>query len=252
VATKTSTESAATGMESDTADAENAVQEALRYNPNDLRLHLAALRIAQIDGKPQASDAELQQIVSRPAQTESDRVVQGEAYWSLGKYQEANQIFDQVLANSSRNPQKLLVLGDTLKANGNLEGAKKAYQMANAASPGGNNIKAQRAISRIETAQSEAQKSLRLAKSMNNPFQKRSAIDFYEETLAKDPQQPEARLALAKLYERTSQYDKAARSYEMYLGLVPNMKPSDREHYEHKIAKLREHTQQSTTSSTGQ
>jgi len=248
VATKTSTESAASGSESDLADAETAVQEALRYNPNDLRLHLAALRISQLDGKPEASDAELQQIINRPAQSESDRIVQGEAYWSLGKYPEANQIFDQALANASRNPQKLLVLGDTLKANGDLEGAKKAYQMANTASPGGNNLKASRAINRIDTAQAEAQKSLRLAKSMNNPFQKRSAIDFYEETLSKDPQQPEARLALAKLYERTDQYDKAARSYEMYLALVPNMKPSDREHYEHKIAKLRERAQQPSKS----
>jgi tetratricopeptide (TPR) repeat protein len=209
-------------------------------NPNDLRLHLANLRISQLAGKPGASEAELNQLASMTPRNEAEQMIQGEAFLSLGRYQEADQVFNGLIQRAGNNPDKLLVIGDTLKVNGNLQGARDAYQAALSADP--NNLKAQRGIQRIEKAESESQKTLRTAKALNTWRRtgKESSIDFYEDTLSQNPRQPDARLELSKLYEKTDQYDKAARSYQYYLSLRPDLPEKDRERYEKKIAKLQE------------
>ena len=244
VAQKQATWSQNMGSESDLVSAQQSIQEALRLNPNDLRLHLANLRIAQLSGQPAMSDAELNNIVSIPPRNESEQMIQGEAYLSLGRYQDADRVFGDLIQRNGNNPDKLLTIGDTLKVNGNLAGAQQAYQTVLAADPG--NLKAQRGLQRIEAAQAESQKTLRTAKALNTWRRtgKESSIDFYEDTLSKNPRQPEPRLELSKLYEKTKQYDKAARSYQYYLSLSPDLPEKDREHYQKKIARLQELAQE--------
>lgn len=224
------------GEDGDLVTAERAVQEALRLNPNDMRLHLASLRISRLSGKPAMSEAELSRIIQTPAHSDVDRMIQGEALLALGRYNEADGVFRGLTQQYSHDADKLLVIGDTLKSNGDLERAKDAYKMALGADPG--NLKAERGIQRIEKSQAESEKSLRLANALNNWRQKESSIDFYEETLSKNPRQPEARLTLAKLYEKYKQYDKAIMSYQHYLGLMPDLDERKRQRYEKKIAKL--------------
>lgn len=238
IAQKSASTSQFTGAESDLVMAEQTVQEALRLNPNDLRLHLASLRISQLAGKPAHSEAELQQILAKTAQTDSERMLQGQALLAVGRYDQADQVFRGLMQQHAKNPDQLLIIGDTLKLNGDLERAKEAYRAALSVDPG--NLKADRGIRRIEAAEADSQRSLRLAKALNNWRQRESSIDFYEETLAKNPRQPMARLALAKLYEKYKQYDKAILSYQHYLGLVPNLTEKDRQYYQKKINKLQE------------
>lgn len=232
------------GADSDLVNAEQSIQEALRLNPNDLRLHLASLRISQLAGKPTMSEAELNSLATLVPHNESEQMIQGEAFLSLGRYQEADQLFGSLIQRNAGNPDKLLVIGDTLKVNGDLDGAQKAYQAVLATEP--SNLKAQRGLQRIETAESESQKTLRTAKALNTWRRtgKESSIDFYEETLSKNPRQPEPRLELSKLYERTRQFDKAARSYQYYVALRPDMPEKEREHFMKKIARLQELAQQ--------
>jgi tetratricopeptide (TPR) repeat protein len=228
------------GAESDLVNAEKSIQEALRLNPNDMRLHLANLRISQLAGKPAMSEAELNTLANMTPQSESDQMIKGEAYLSLGRYQEADQVFGDLMHRNSGNPDQLLVIGDTLKTNGDLLRAKDAYRMALAAEPG--NLKAQRGIDRIEKSEAEADKNLRLAKAINGfgRNKKASSIDSYEETLSQNPRQPVARLELSKLYERTKQYSKAAVSYQYYLQLRPDLPEKERQGYVKRIAHLQE------------
>ncbi|HEY9746903.1 MAG TPA: tetratricopeptide repeat protein [Oculatellaceae cyanobacterium] len=240
VAQKQATYSQTVGADSDMLNAEQSIQEALRLNPNDMRLHLANLRIAQLTGKAAISQSELQRIASMQPQNEHEAMMQGEAFLALGRYQEADQVFTQLMQRANGNADKLLMIGDTLKINGDLLRAKDAYRMALAAEPG--NLKAQRGIERIEKAEAESDKTLRLAKALNTwrSTGKDSSIDFYEDALSKNPRQPEARLALAKLYEKTKAYNKAAMSYQFYLGLRPDLTDKERQAYERKIATLQE------------
>lgn len=230
------TSAQALGQDSELVSAEATIEEALRLNPNDLRLHLASIRIGRLTGRPKASWEELERIISRPARSESEEMLRGEAYLALGRYAEADQVFDRLIAHNSRNTGKLLTMADTLRINGDLEKAEDAYHAVLLADPG--NVKARRGLQRVELANASAQKSLRLAESLNNFIQKESAVDFYEESLAKNPKQPEARLALSKLYEKLDFYAKAARSYQFYLGLMPDLSEKKRERYEEKVTKL--------------
>lgn len=243
VAQKQANYSQTVGADSDLMNAEQTIQEAMRLNPNDMRLHLANLRIAQLTGKARTSDAELQKIASMTPQNEHEAMMQGEAFLALGRYQDADQLFTRMMQQSSGDADKLLLIGDTLKVNGDLLRAKDAYRMALGAEP--NNLKAQRGIERIEKAEAESDKTLRLAKALNTwrSNGKDSSIDFYEDTLSKNPRQPDARLAVAKLYEKTKQYTKAANSYQFYLALRPDLTEKEREGYEKKIASLQEKAQ---------
>lgn len=241
VAQKQANWSQTVGADSDIVNAEQSIQEALRMNPNDLRLHLANLRISQLAGKPATSEAELNTMASMTPRNEAEEMIQGEAFLSLGRYQEADQVFTHLMQKVGNDADKLLVIGDTLKVNGDLDRARDAYKMALTAEPG--SLKAQRGIDRIDKAQTESDKTLRLAKALNNWRQKGSSVDYYEETLSQNPRQPVARLELAKLYEKADQYDKAARSYQFYLGLSPNLPEKERQGYQKKIAKLQEKAQ---------
>lgn len=252
VAQRSAVTTQALGQSSDITQAEEAINEALQINPNDMRLHLAALRIAQLSGKPSASQEELERIVNQPTSNDTSEMIKGEAYLSLGRYAEADQVFNGLISRAGNDSTKVLLIGDTLKANGDLDKAQDAYELVLSREP--NNLKAQRGIQRIETAREDSHRDLRLAKSLNNFLQKTSSVDFYEDALSKNPRQADARLALAKLYERQNEYAKAATSYQFYLGLVPNLEPKKRERYEKKITKLRElaakqATQQSAASS---
>lgn len=244
---KTASQSEALGQESDLVNAEQTIEEALQYAPNDMRLHLAHMRISRLAGKPKDSEEDLNRIVSAPARNETEEMIKGEAYLSLGRYSEADTIFRGLISKSSSNPDKLLTIGDTLKANGDLDRAEEAYKATLTASPG--NLKAQRGLQRIEVARADASRNLRLAKALNNWRQKGSSVDFYEDTLSKNPRQPEVRLSLSKLYENQKSYQKAAQSYQFYLGLRPDMEPKERAKFEKKIAKLQQKAQEQALSS---
>jgi tetratricopeptide (TPR) repeat protein len=240
IAQKQATWSETLGAESDLLNAEHSIQEALRTNPNDLRLHLANLRISQLAGKPAMSEAELKTLTSITPRNEAEALIQGEAFLSLGRYEEADQVMGRLLQQASGDADKLLIIGDTLKVNGDLMRAKDAYQMALAAEP--SNLKAQRGLDRIAKAEAESGRTLRTAKALNTWKRtgKESSIDFYEDALSKNPRQPEARLELSKLYEKTRQYDKAARSYQFYLSLRPDLTEKEQESYAKRITRLQE------------
>jgi tetratricopeptide (TPR) repeat protein len=241
VAQKQANWSQTVGADSDLVNAEQSIQEALRMNPGDLRLHLAHLRIARLAGKPATTDAEANAMANMTPRNEAEQMIQGEAFLTLGRYQDADRVFGELMQQASKDPDKLLVLGDTLKVNGDLKRARDAYKMALTAEPG--NLKAQRGIDRIEKAESESHKTLRLAKALNNHRQKGSSLDFYEDSLSQNPRQPEARLALSKLYEKQDSYSQAARSYQFYLALRPDMTEKERKRYMRKITKLQESAQ---------
>lgn len=247
IAQKQANWSQTVGAESDLVNAEQSIQEALKMNPGDLRLHLANLRLGQLTGKPGISEAEANALANMTPRNEAEAIIQGEALLTLGRYQEADQVFGTLMKQAANDPDKLLVIGDTLKVNGDLDRARDAYKMALAAEPG--SLKAQRGIERIEKAQAQSQQTKRLAGALNQrklwgvSAQQNSSVDFYEETLAQNPRQPDARLAVSKLYEKQRLYDKAARSYQFYLGLVPNLPDKERQHYLKKIARLQELSQ---------
>jgi tetratricopeptide (TPR) repeat protein len=242
IAQRQATWSQTVGAESDLVNAEQSIQEALQMNPNDLRLHLAHLRISRLAGKPDTSKAELARLVSNPPQNDIEGMIQGEAYMAMGEYGKADQIFGSLVQKNAGQPDNLLIIGDTLKINGNLHGAEQAYKAVLATEPA--NLKAQRGLDRIEKATAESKEVGRRGKALKSwtlgRSGKESAIDFYEDALSQNPRQVDSRLELSKLYEKTNEYEKAANSYQYYLNLNPSISERKRRGYEKKITRLKQ------------
>jgi tetratricopeptide (TPR) repeat protein len=116
--------------------------------------------------------------------------------------------------------------------------AAEVYKTVQSMEPG--NLKAERGIQRIRNAQEEARKKLTLAKSLDNYKQRKSAKDFYIETIGLYPRQPDARLALGKIYATDKEYAKAIFEYQSYLSLVPNLPSRERERIESRIRELQD------------
>ncbi|MBY0402283.1 MAG: tetratricopeptide repeat protein [Cyanobacteria bacterium] len=226
------------GGSDDYVDAERTIQNALRANPDDISLHLALLRIAKLSGRPEMAQDELKQIVNSPAPTLNDQIAKAEAFFALGRYPESDQMTRQLLNSNMGNIKNKLVLGDAMKANGNLDMAIEIYKNVAAQDP--DNRKAERGIQRVKITQQEATKKLTLAQSLDNYKQRKSAKDFYLESISMYPRQPEARLAMGKIYSNEKDYEKAIFEYESYLNLVPNLDSRERERIQDKIEALKE------------
>ncbi|MFA6989067.1 MAG: tetratricopeptide repeat protein, partial [Candidatus Gastranaerophilaceae bacterium] len=61
-------------------EAENALKEAIRYNPEDLQLYLAMLRMSRLTNDGQLSRSYLNTIVQSPSSKPINSVIKGEAY----------------------------------------------------------------------------------------------------------------------------------------------------------------------------
>ncbi len=222
-------------------DAEMAIQRALQANPQDMSLHLAMLQINQLSGKPAMAQKHLEYITQHPPRNESEHIAQAEAFFALGRYQESDRTYRQLLSFSHNNPNKQLMLADTMKINGDLDMATEAYRQILSQEP--ENLKAQRGIQRVHRLKEEAGKQINLANALNSRIsskKRKTAKDFYVESISMYPRQPEARLALAKIYSREDNYGKAIFEYTSYLNLLPNMEPKKREHIESKISRLQQ------------
>ncbi len=226
------------GSGDDYVDAERAIQNALRFNPNDISLHLALLRIAKLSGRPDVAQDELNRIVNTTPTSANEQIAKSEALFSLGRFQESDQMARQMMGQFGGDVKKQLLLADAMKVNGNLDMAIEGYKQVKSIDP--ENKKAERGIQRIKVVQEDARKKLTLAQSLDNSRQRKSARDFYLETIAMYPRQPEARLAMGRIYASDKEYDKAIFEYQSYLNLVPYLDSKEQASIERKIEALRE------------
>ncbi|MDX2085696.1 MAG: tetratricopeptide repeat protein [Candidatus Melainabacteria bacterium] len=232
---------AAVGGADDLVDAEQAIDQALQAQPNSLSLHLAKLRLQQLSGKPDDARDTWTRISQMPPRNEVEQAMQGQALFALGRYQESDAVFRQMIQANQNDPQKLLKVADMLKMNGDLDMAAEAYKTVQMKQP--DNLKARRGLQRIEVSRQEADRSLRLATALNNWWsqkQRDSAMDLYLDTLNRYPRSSDAHLALGKLYARENEYGKAVVQYESYLNLNPNMPADERQRLEKTVARYRE------------
>lgn len=234
-------------------DAQEAIEEALRAQPNNISLHLAMLRIEKLAGKPTEAREHLEKIVATTPQTDIEKLAVGEALFTLGRYQESDKLFSDLLQSYHGNVRSTLTLADTALVNGDLDMARKAYQKIQAQDP--KNRKASWGLQRVSMLEEGANKNYRLADSLNNWMskkQRRSAKDFYREAVSQYPRMPEARLALAKIYSGEKNYGEAIFEYQAYLELSPELEARERERIEHRIDQLQKSLENSQKTANAQ
>ena len=223
---------------SDLAEAESRIEQALRVNPDDLGLHLAVLKLRKATEAELNTD-ELERLVASPASNEVQRMQQAEALLALGRFSEADAIFAEVINNNANNPKKLYQLASALKLQGDTEGAKRAYQAILAQQP--SDVIAQRGLNQLGKMEGKAESKLLQARSNNHWYSKKdrmSAKSFYLEALELNPRLSDARLELAKLYERENAFEKAELEYKAYLQLNQNMPLEQREKLQRKVTQM--------------
>ena len=96
------------GTNQELFDAYNYVNQAIALNPNDLELHLAKLKLADITGQNEQKNEVLNYIINSPSMSLRSIVAKGEAYLALNQNREARSMFDMAdnIATAKRYKEK--------------------------------------------------------------------------------------------------------------------------------------------------
>lgn len=225
--------------ESEYVDAEKAIKQAIQFNPEDLQLYLALLRISRLTNKDGQSELYLSKIIENPANKPVDHIIKGEAYVTYKKYNDANNEFKQAMYQLE-SVKDLLNLGEIFITNRQYPAAKETFNKVLSMEP--DNTKALRALERIQRNESQAVAKIHVAKGFYNTRQRMAAIEAFRDALSLNPYLTEAQLLIAKTFEKEKYYFNAIEHYTAYINLV-NMTGKDAEKYRKKISSLTEKIQ---------
>jgi superkiller protein 3 len=215
-------------------EAENAIKQAIQYNPNDLQLYLALLRLSRLTNNDTQSQYYMSKIITNPKNRPVDHIIKGEAYLTEHKYTDAHNEF-MASINSSKKLEDWLYLGEIFIINRQYGAAKEAFNQVIARDP--DNLKAIRSLERIQNNENQALAKLNVAKGFFNEGQKSAAIEALRDCLALDPNLPEAQLLLAESFEKEKYFNNAISHYNAYVNLA-SIEYKDVLKYRKKITKL--------------
>ncbi|OGI16877.1 MAG: hypothetical protein A2255_03965 [Candidatus Melainabacteria bacterium RIFOXYA2_FULL_32_9] len=225
--------------ESEYVDAESAIKQAIQFNPDDIQLYLALLRVSRLTNQDSQAEAYLSKIVENPANKPIDHIIKGEAYLTYKKYTDANNEFKQAMYQVS-SIKDLMNLGEIFITNRQYPVAKETFNKILSMDSG--NLKAMRALERIQRNEELAVAKMNVAKGFYNTRQRAAAIEAFRDSISLNPYLAEAQLLLAKTFEKEKYYFNAIEHYTAYINLA-NTEGKDTDKYKRKIAKLNEKVQ---------
>lgn len=221
---------------------ENALREALRYNPENLELYLGLLRLSRASQKDAQSEIYLKHILKNAQNNRIDHITRGESHLSFNEFNKAESEFLQAL-NSSRGVSDLINMAEIFTINRSYSAAKIALNRVLAIEP--NNIRAIRSKQRIEKYEEQAISKFNVAEGFYRERQRPAAIEAYRDALSLNPYLAQAHLGLAKSFEKEDYYYNAAEHYKAYVNLVALDRNTHKyrakiERLERKIVKMKE------------
>ena len=195
------------------------VGKALERTPNDLKLHLAKIKLGRIIHEQIPSKENLNYIVQNAGSNLKDSVLKGEAYLALGRENDAVYTFENAV-NFSDNIEDDLYLAEVLVQHKQFRTARVALQKA--LMKDSNNRIAKNGIAYINMCEKKSNDFFDVANRQYIEGNWAStveycnrAIDFYHD------RPPIARLK-AMAYEKQLNYQGAAKYYTQYLSMEPN------------------------------
>lgn len=210
---------AAFGSNKDLFKALDCINKAISANNDDLELHLAKLRLSKITNQPDASKTVLAKIIASPDGGLTNTVIKGEAYMTLNDFVNAQKTFNSAI-DFSKSPQDDLYLSEIFIYHKQYDSAEKVLQKILK-----NDVKNQEALSDLDYIQKckkYANTYFKAAQSFIKTRNNNAAMDYLSRSLAANPNNPEAHLLLAQLYEKQKNYQEAVTNYKTYLGLEPS------------------------------
>ena len=199
------------------------VNKAIGANGEGLELHLAKLKLMEITNQPEPSKVTLDKIIQSPANDLVSTILKGEAYLKFNDYKNAQKTFD-LATDLSQTTKEDLCLSEIFIYHKQYENARKVLQKILKT-----NHQNQSAISDLDYIQKctkHADNYFQSAKNFLKSKNLSAAIEYLSRSLAIDPNNAQAHMLLAQLYEKKKDYPEALANYKAYLGLEPNSSES--------------------------
>jgi len=217
-------------------DMENSIKQAIKYNPNDLELYLALLRVSRITHNSSNSTAYMKNILESSSNSRINSIIKGEAYITCNDYSNAEREFLSAI-NQTQNTEDLLNLAQIFAMNRAYISATNAVNKVLSTDP--NNVKAKRIIERIRKNEDMAISRMQLADALYREKQRKAAIEAYRDALELNVYLPQAHLGIAKAFEKEKYYYNAIDHYTAYVNLIDVSKIDEKEKYSRKIEELK-------------
>lgn len=206
------------------------VNEAIQRTPNDLKLHLAKIRLGKLTHQMELTQDNLNYIIQSASNSLMDTVIKGEAYLSLGREKDAVYTFENAI-NFATSVDDELYLAEILVQHKQFRTARKALQKVLMADP--DNRIAENGLHYIDLCEMKSNEFFEIALRQYKEGNYASAIEYCNRSIDFYHNAPSIAKLKAQSYEAEGNYQGAVKYYTQYLALAPNA--SDRAAVEQRI-----------------
>ena len=200
------------------------VNEAIKRTPNDLKLHLAKIKLSRITHQIPLSKESLNYIIQSASNSVMDSVIKGEAYLALGREKDAVYTFENAI-NFATDVQDYLYLAEILVHNKQFRTGRVALQKALLKDP--NNVIAKNGIDYINLCQIKSQEFFDVAQRQYKEKNYASTIEYCNRAIDFYHNSAEIAKLKAMAYEAEANYQGAVKYYNQYLSYAPNASDKD-------------------------
>lgn len=212
------------GSNQDLYSALECINKAISANGDSLELHLAKLKLTKLTNQPEQSQIALQKMIQSPATDLMSTIMKGEAYLTLSDFKNAEKTFDSAI-NMSNNIQDDMYLSEIFAYHKQYNSAEKMLQKVLKQDP--KNKEALSNLDYIQKCKKYANNYFKTAQAFVKAKNYPAAMEYLSRSLTIDPNNAQAQLLSAQLFEAQKNYTDALTSYKIYLGLAPNAKDAE-------------------------
>ncbi len=195
------------------------VNKAIEKTPDDLKLHLAKIKLARITHQVPMSKDSLNYIIQSASNSLMDTVIKGEAYLALGREKDAVYTFENAI-NFSKTIDDYLYLSEILLHNKQFRTARTALEKVLQQDP--NNVAAKNGIDYINLCEIKSNEFLDVARRQFKEENYASTIEYCNRAIDFFHNSADIAKLKAMAYEAEKNYQGAVKYYNQYLSYNPN------------------------------
>ena len=200
------------------------VNKAIEQCPDDLKLHLAKLKLARLVHQAPLAKDSLNYIIQAAGNNLMDSVIKGEAYLAMGREKDAVYTFENAI-NFSTSVDDDLYLAEILVHNKQFRTARQALQKALMKDP--DNVIAKNGIGYINLCEIKSNEFFDIAQRQYQEKNYASAIEYCNRAIDFYHNSSQIAKLKAMSYEKELNYRGAVKYYQQYLAMNPNASDKD-------------------------
>ncbi len=195
------------------------VNEAIQRTPNDLKLHLAKIKLGKLTHQMELTQDNLNYIIQSASNSLMDTVIKGEAYLSMGREKDAVYTFENAI-NFANSIDDNLYLAEILVQHKQFRTARKALQKVLMADS--DNRIAENGLHYIDLCEMKSNEFFEIALRQYKEGNYASTIEYCNRAIDFYHNAPSIAKLKAQAYEAEGNYQGAVKYYTQYLALAPN------------------------------